>query len=98
MTCPVSVQIARDECISLISDLTKEIWGCRPRYDYASMSLETLAVMAEEVVDAHGHYFDEEFDASSAFDGFDAEAQAEADEWAAVCPDIFDELCEIRGW
>jgi len=97
MTCPVSVQIARDECISFISDLTKEIYGFRPRYDWASIPLETLAVMVEELI-AYNDYYAEDSYNDFCFDDFDAEAQAEADEWAAVCPDEFDELCEIRGW
>jgi hypothetical protein len=97
MCCPVSVSIARDECISFISDLTKEIYGCRPRYNWSEISLETLAVMVDEVISAHEYHVEDSYN-DFCFEEFDAKAQAEADEWAAVCPDEFDELCELRGW
>jgi len=93
-----SVQADRDECISFISDLTKEIYGFRPRYEWASIPLETLAVMVEEVIAAHEYSMEDQQDWNMEIERFENAADLEREDWASVCPDEFDELCEIRGW
>jgi len=91
----LSVQLARDEMINIISDVTKDIYGFRVRYDYSSMTLSELSELCDETIAAADIYFDEKdygFD-----DCFEAEA-ADAAEWNEIKPDQWDELCEVRGW
>lgn len=98
MVCPVSVQIARDECISLISDVTKEMWGIRPRYNYATMTLAELVELQRETLEAYDYYVEDGDDLVCTPDPWeDAYTQEEA-EWLAVCPDQWDEIYEKNGW
>ncbi len=50
---PLTGQELRDALISHISDMHKDIWGARPRYDFNNMSVEDLETMHDYVTQQH---------------------------------------------
>lgn len=91
----------RDELYSTISDLSKDVWGFRHRFNYLDMPINQLRDIYKSWLLDHSRYMQEEYDAEytdAVLDYEDYKYWTEVQLGELATPDEWDDLYNTRGW
>jgi hypothetical protein len=91
----------RENLYSMISDLSKDVWGFRERFNYREMPIDDLRKACDDWIETHAEYMRNEYDGnweSQILDYVDLDFSSDDVQRDLSVPDEIDDLYREMGW